>query len=80
TLFLVLFATTSALIFTLPYPNSVYVFAIMMYSFVAGLVLLLAANALILRGRNSTGWLKALPLFHVTMLIYVASMIADYFV
>ncbi|MFH2112001.1 MAG: UbiA family prenyltransferase [Candidatus Bathyarchaeota archaeon] len=53
---------------------------IMMYSFVAGLVLLLAANVLILRGRDSTGWLKALPLFHVTMLIYVASMIADYFI
>lgn len=53
---------------------------IMIYSFAAGLVLLLAANALILRGRDSTGWLKALPLFHVTMLIYVASMIADYFI
>jgi len=53
---------------------------IMMYSFAAGLVLLLAANALILRGRDSTGWLKALPMIHVTMLIYVASMIANYFI
>jgi len=52
---------------------------IMMYSLAAGLVLLTVANALIMRGRDSAAWLKALPLLHVTMLIYVASMIADYF-
>jgi len=32
-LFIVLAAITSALIFTLPYPNSLYVFAIMLYSY-----------------------------------------------
>jgi len=53
---------------------------LMRYSFAAGLVLLLAVNALILRGGDSAGWLKALPLFHLTMLIYVVSMIADFFV
>jgi 4-hydroxybenzoate polyprenyltransferase len=52
----------------------------MMYSFVAGLVLLTVANLLVLMGRDSTAWLKALPLLHVTLLIYVASMIADYFI
>lgn len=53
---------------------------IMMYSLAAGAALLLVANALILRSREPAGWFKALPLLHVTMLVYVASMIADYFV
>jgi len=53
---------------------------IMMYSFAAGLVLLTAANALIMKGRDPAAWLKALPLFHLTMLLYVSTMIADYFV
>ena len=52
----------------------------MMYSFAAGLILLTVANALVLMGRDSNSWMRALPLLHVTLLIYVASMIADYFI
>ena len=74
-LFGVLAASTSALILTLPYPNSVYVLGIM-----AGLLVLTGANILIRRGRTPSDWMKALPLFHVTMLVYIVSMIADYFI
>jgi 4-hydroxybenzoate polyprenyltransferase len=52
---------------------------IMTYSFAAGLVLLTAANILIMRGRDSAAWLRALPLLHMTLLIYVTTMIADFF-
>lgn len=45
-----------------------------------GLLLLAAANLLIHRGTSQGDWLRALPLFHVAMLVYVTSMIADYFV
>jgi len=45
-----------------------------------GLLLLFAANLLIHRGGSQVEWLRALPLFHVAMLVYVVSMIADYFV
>ena len=45
-----------------------------------GLLLLSAANVLIHRGESPGDWLRALPLFHAAMLVYVASMIADYFV
>ncbi len=46
----------------------------------AGLVLLVVANVLIFRGKTSEDWLKVLPMFHVTMLLYVVSMIVDYFI
>ncbi len=45
-----------------------------------GLFLLLAANLLIHRGETQDEWLRALPLFHVAVLVYVVSMIADFFV
>ncbi len=45
-----------------------------------GLLLLSAANLLIHRSESPGDWLRALPLFHVAMLVYVASMIADYFI
>jgi 4-hydroxybenzoate polyprenyltransferase len=50
------------------------------YGIMAGIALLLAANVIILRGKNSAAWLRALPLFHVAMLVYTVSMIADYFI
>ena len=43
-----------------------------------GVLLLLGANLLIQMGRTPEDWLKALPLFHLAMLVYVASMIIDY--
>ena len=45
-----------------------------------GLLLLLAANTRIHRGETQGEWLKALPFFHAAMLVYVASMIADFYV
>ena len=54
--------------------------AVATYGIVIGLLLLLTANALILRGKEPTDWLRALPLFHVAMLAYVVSMIADFFI
>ena len=53
---------------------------IMMYSLAAGLLLLTAANVLVMNGRDSAAWLRALPLVHLTLLIYVTTMIADFFV
>jgi 4-hydroxybenzoate polyprenyltransferase len=53
---------------------------IAVYGVITGLLFLFGANVLILRGKDSTDWLKALPLFHVVMLVYVISMIVDYFI
>lgn len=50
------------------------------YGIIAGLLLLLGANIMILRGKNPADWLKALPLFHFAMLVYVVFMIVDYFI
>ena len=53
---------------------------IMGYSFGVGLVLLLAVNLLVWRGETPADWLRALPLFHLTLLQYMISMIANYFI
>jgi len=53
---------------------------IMILGVTLGLLLLLGANMIILKGRTTETWLKALPLFHLTMLTYVSSMIIDYFI
>ena len=53
---------------------------IMGYSFVAGSALLFAVNLLVWRGETPGDWLKALPLFHITLLLYMVSMIANYFI
>ena len=53
---------------------------ILIYTFIAGVGLLLVVNILIQKGVNSSDWLKALPVFHFTMLIYVTSLIAYYFI
>ena len=50
------------------------------YAFGLGFTLLLCANMIIIRGKTTETWLKALPLFHVTMLIYTLSIAIDYFV
>jgi 4-hydroxybenzoate polyprenyltransferase len=43
----------------------------------AGLGLLLAANLVILRKQTSAAGLSALPIFHVTMIVYAVSIIGD---
>ncbi len=44
-----------------------------------GFFLLMVANYIILTGKSAESAMKALPLFHVTMLIYAISIIATYF-
>jgi len=48
--------------------------------FILGFVLLAISNYIILTGKSAVSGMKALPLFHVTMLIYAISIILEYFV
>ena len=50
------------------------------YGISVGVLLLLIANILIRKGKSPEEWLKALPLFHLTMLVYVVSIILDFFI
>jgi 4-hydroxybenzoate polyprenyltransferase len=45
--------------------------------FIVGFLLLAVANYWIIKGKSSTAGLKALPLFHATMLVYALSIILD---
>jgi hypothetical protein len=42
-----------------------------------GLIVLMAANGVILKNRTPEAGLKVLPLFHVTMLLYAGSIALD---
>ena len=71
------------LLFTILHIGGAYLFlsvqgSIATIGIMVGILLLLGANLLIQRGRTPEDWLKALPLFHLAMLFYVASMIIDY--
>ena len=71
------------LLFTVLHIGGAYLFlsvqgSIATIGIMVGVLLLLGANLLIQRGRTPEDWLKALPLFHLAMLFYVASMIIDY--
>jgi 4-hydroxybenzoate polyprenyltransferase len=73
------------LLFTILHIGGAYVFlsvqgSIATIGIMVGILLLLGANLLIQRGKTPEDWLKALPLFHLAMLVYVASMIIDYLV
>jgi 4-hydroxybenzoate polyprenyltransferase len=73
------------LLFTLLHAGAAWLFISVQgmaatYGIIAGLLLLLMANVLILRGKTPADWLRALPLFHMAMLAYVASMILDFFI
>jgi 4-hydroxybenzoate polyprenyltransferase len=52
--------------------------SIALIGFMAGFLLLCVANYLILKERSPDAGLKALPLFHLTMSLYVSSIILDY--
>lgn len=45
-----------------------------------GIALLVTANVIIMRGQNPAAGLKALPMFHIAMTVYTASIIIGYFV
>jgi 4-hydroxybenzoate polyprenyltransferase len=73
------------LLFTVLHAGAAWLFigvqgTVATYGIIVGLLLLLTANVLILRGKEPSDWLRALPLFHAAMLAYVASMIADFFI
>ena len=51
----------------------------LVYTFIAGALILLVVNLLIQRGKTPQDWLKALPLFHATLFVYMVSLIANYF-
>ena len=48
--------------------------------FSIGFILLIAVNYIILKGKSAVSAMKALPLFHVTILIYSISIILEYFI
>ena len=50
------------------------------FGIVLGLLLLFIANIRIRGTKTSEAWLRILPMLHVEMLLYVTSMIADYFI
>jgi 4-hydroxybenzoate polyprenyltransferase len=52
--------------------------AVAAVGFTIGFLLLAAANTLIMREKDPQAGLRALPLFHLTMAIYVSSIILDY--
>ncbi|NVM19344.1 MAG: UbiA family prenyltransferase [Candidatus Lokiarchaeota archaeon] len=47
------------------------------YGFAVSWILIIAANIIIMRGKEAKAWLKALPMFHASLLIYILSMIID---
>lgn len=53
---------------------------ITLIGFIVGFILLSIANYIILQGKSAQSGMKALPLFHVTMLIYAASIILEYWI
>jgi 4-hydroxybenzoate polyprenyltransferase len=46
--------------------------------FAVGFSLIAAANIIILKGKNAAAGMKALPMFHVAMLIYAVTIILEY--
>ena len=47
------------------------------YGFAVSWILIILANILIIRGKKAKDWLKALPLFHASLLVYILSIIID---
>ena len=50
------------------------------FGFAASFVLLAVGNSIVLRGKSAVAGMKALPMFHVAMLIYTISIILSYFI
>ncbi|MBY9009006.1 MAG: UbiA family prenyltransferase [Candidatus Lokiarchaeota archaeon] len=47
------------------------------FGFAVSWILIVLANILIARGKEAKDWLKALPMFHASLLIYILSIIID---
>jgi len=48
-----------------------------LYGFAVSWILIIVANILINRGKEAKAWLKALPMFHASLLFYILSIIID---
>jgi len=61
--------------------SAIFVFfdlgGVAIYGFAVSWVLIIFANIIIMRGKEPKSWLKALPMFHASLLIYILSMIID---
>jgi len=47
------------------------------YGFAVSWILIIVANIIIMRGKEAKTWLKSLPMFHGSLLIYILSIIID---
>ncbi len=47
------------------------------FGFAISWILIILANLLIIRGKEAKDWVKPLPMFHASLLIYILSMIID---
>jgi 4-hydroxybenzoate polyprenyltransferase len=71
------------LLFTLVHFVAAVVFltvlgTVALVGFILGFLLLSIGNAVVLRGKSAASGMKALPLFHLAMLIYALSIILNY--
>jgi len=61
--------------------SAIFVFlnlgVIAIYGFAISWILIVLANILIMRGKEAKDWLKALPMFHASLLCYILSIIID---
>jgi 4-hydroxybenzoate polyprenyltransferase len=78
-------AANWVLIFTLLHYISATIFlsilgTVSLIGFSIGFILLAIANYIILKGKSTIAGMRALPLFHLTMLIYAISIILGYFI
>lgn len=48
--------------------------------FIVGILLISSGNCIIIKGKSANSGMKALPLFHLAMLIYAISIILEYFI
>ncbi|MHA1478982.1 MAG: prenyltransferase, partial [Promethearchaeota archaeon] len=47
------------------------------FGFAVSWILIIFANIIIARGKEAKSWLKALPMFHASLLFYILSIIID---
>ena len=51
--------------------------SVAIFGFAVSWILIILANIIIMRGKEAKDWLKALPMFHASLLIYILSFIID---
>ena len=76
TVYWILFFSILHLVATIFFLNVLGTVAII--GFAVGFTLIAAGNIIILKGKNAAAGMKALPMFHVAMLIYAITIILEY--